>query len=385
VLWLRRHNRSFLVFLVTQGVSQVGDSMSAVVVPLLVLQLTHSAVLVAALALLETAPRLALELPAGALVDRWDRRRVQLAADVCRGVLTLLAPAAVLAHGPVVLVLFATAVPMGALSCLFNAAFQTMAPALAGRERVDRAYALIEGCEALAWVAGPALAGLLVVAAGGATALALDGGSFLLAAAGMAAVRTARIERPAGRRSLAAEMADGLRYLVTSRILRRAHVSWTLYIAISSGVVAGLVYVGSRGGAAGPALASAAVTAYAAGTLLGTLLAGWRRPSAPSVVAAACLASVALGALLVASGRGLAIPMGGLLLGLGEGEFRVVFLTLRAEATPDALMGRVSSAGRLVVYGAGGIGVAWVSLFLQWLGGPAAFGLLAVLALALAG
>ncbi len=114
-------------------------------------------------------------------------------------------------------------------------------------------------------------------------------------------------------------------------------------------------------------------------------LAGWRRPSPPSVVAAACLASVALGALLVASGRGLAIPMGGLLLGLGEGEFRVVFLTLRAEATPDALMGPVSSAGRLVVYGAGGIGVAWVSLFLQWLGGPAAFGLLAVLALALAG
>jgi MFS transporter, DHA3 family, macrolide efflux protein len=384
VLSLVRRNRGFTIFLVTQRISNLGDAVSAVAIPLLLLQLTRSPLLVAALALLETASRLVLQLPAGALVDRWDRRRTLLAADVGRGILTLLVPAAALVHGPVVAVLFALAVPLSALSSLSGAGFAAFTPALVGREHLERAYALVEGGESLAWVVGPAVAGVLVATVGGANALALDGASFLVSALGLALVRVGRVERTAAPASLLREMWDGLRFLLRSASLRAIQLSWSLYGAIGYGVVIGLVYVGSRGGSTGPAAAAGAVAAYAGGSLLGTVLAGSRRPRRPSSAVAACLGVLAAGALLVATGQAVSVVAGGLLFGFGEGYFLVVFLALRAEATPDELMGRVNSVGNLLAQAATGISVAWMGVALQRAGGTGAFALLAALATALA-
>jgi len=389
LLTLLRRNRGFSIFLATQGVSNLGDAVRNVVVPLLLLQVTRSPALVAALAILEIAPVVALQLPAGALLDRWDRRRTLLLVDAGRGLLTLAIPATALLHGPIVAVLFLTAVPLAALSCLFSAGFSSMTPGLAGREHVDRAYALVEGTESLAWVAGPVVAGALFVSVGGADALVVDGVSFLLSALGLAAVRVPRTERtgPAAgrRRSLRRELVQGVRHLVTTPVLRRAVSTWTLYGSIGYGVVLGLVYVGSRGGSAGPGLASAAVAAYGGGSLAGTLLAGWRRPPSPWVAISACLATLAAGALLVAAGLAATIVAGALLFGLGEGYFLITYLTLKTEATPDELMGRISSACSLLAMLASAVAVAWMAAALQYLGGGGAFLLLAALALALGG
>jgi MFS transporter, DHA3 family, macrolide efflux protein len=238
--------------------------------------------------------------------------------------------------------------------------------------------------ESLAWVAGPAVAGVLVATVGGAGALALDGVSFLVSALGLAIVRFPRVDRRAAPTSLVRDLWEGLLFLARSAGLRRLQLSWSLYGAIGYGVVIGLVYAGSRGGAGGPVVASIAVTAYAGGSLLGTVLAGWRRPTRPSTAVAACLGVLALGALLVATGLVAAIPAGGLLFGFGEGYFLVVFLALRAEATPDELMGRVGSAGNMLSLAASGIAVVWMGLALQWAGASGAFALLTALAAALA-
>ena len=385
MLTLLRRNRGFSIFLVTQCVSNLGDAVRNVAVPLFLLQLTHVPTLVAELAVLEVVPSLALQLPCGALVDRWDRRRTLLMVDLGRGVLTLLIPTTALAHGPVVGVLFATAVPLGALSALFGAAFSAITPSLVGRERMEQAYGLVEGGESLAWVAGPVLAGVLVITIGGPNALLLDGASFLFSALGLAVIRTQRSEPAAGHRSFWHELLEGLRFLVGNLTLRRVQISWTLYGSIGYGVVIGLVFVGSRGGSVGPALASLAVAAYAAGSLVGTLIAGWRRPRSPSLAVARYLAILALGALLVATGPDVAVPVGALLFGLGEGYFLVTFLALRAETTLDRLMGRVNSAGRILANAASVVAVIWMGLALQWLGGPGAFGLLTLFALLLAG
>src|SRR5215475_4944951 len=158
-------------------------------------------------------------------------------------------------------------------------------------------------------------------------------------------------ERP----SLLREIRDGLRFLLEHELLRRVQLSWTLYTPIGcGGIVTGLVYVGSGGGAGGPALASLSVAAYAAGSALSTTAAGWRRPNAPWLGIAGCLAVLALGAALIATGPAPAILSGALLFGLGEGFFLVVYLTVRAQATPDELMGRISGAAGLLSQIAGG-------------------------------
>jgi len=386
MLTLLRRNRGFSIFLVTQVVSNLGDAVSSVVVPLLVLQITRSTVAVAAVALLETIPRVLLQLPFGALLDRWDRRRTMLLADVARCALTLLVPVTATAHGPVLPVLFAVAVPLSVAGCLFGAGFGAITPSLAGREQAAAAYALVEGGESLAWVGGPIVAGLLMVTIGGANALAVDAVSFLVSAVGLGLIRgPARTATGSERPSMLRELREGLHFLLGHELLRRVQLSWTLYTAIGcGGIVTGLVYVGSGGGAGGPALASLSVAAYAAGSALGTIAAGWRRPATPWLSIGGCLAVLSVGAVLIATGAAPAVLGGALLFGLGEGFFLVVYLTLRAEATPDQLMGRISGAAGLLSQVAGGVGVAWMGLALQWLRGPGAFGMLAALSLLLA-
>ena len=258
-------------------------------------------------------------------------------------------------------------------------------PALAGRERLDQAYSLVEGIESLAWVVGPGVAAALIATVGGASALTVDGLSFLLSAAGLALIRMPRSEQAsAEQRSLGHDLLEGLRFLVTNRALRGAQLSWTFYGAIGYGIVLGLVYVGTRGGSEVAPLASLAVAAYAGGSLLGTLSAGWRRIPFPSAAVTACLVILGVGALMVAIGQPMLILGGALLFGVGEGYFLVVFLAARARVTPDEMMGRINSAGVVLSYLATGVAVAWMGAALQWLQGTGTFLLLAVLALALA-
>jgi MFS family permease len=382
VLTLLRRNRPFSIFLVTQVGSNVGDAVRNVVVPLMVLQLTHAPALVAAVAALQIAPVLLLQVPAGALLDRWDRRRTMLLADLGRGGLTLLIPLTAAVHGPVLIVLFATTVPLSALSCLFGAGFGAITPALVGDETLAPAYALVEGGESLAWVGGPIVAGLLAIAIGAAGALAVDGASFLVSALGLAAIHV-RPTAAAERGSLWHEVGAGLRFLLGSPALRGVVLSWTAYGAIGYGLVTGLVFVGSRGGTASPILASLAVSAYAGGSLLGTFGAGWRPPKTPWRAIAGCLGLVALGALAIAAQRPVTVVLGALLFGLGEGFFLIVYLTLRATVTPDELMGRVASVTSLLAQLASSVAIGWMGLALQWANATVAFGLLALAALVL--
>jgi MFS family permease len=172
--------------------------------------------------------------------------------------------------------------------------------------------------------------------------------------------------------------------LIGNPPLRRVVMSWTLYGAIGYGAVTGLVYVGSHGGTTGPRVAALAVAAYAGGSVLGTLASGWRQPASPWLAISACLLVLALGAALVAAGLAETILVGALLFGLGEGFFLVVYLALQADVTPDALMGRITSAMSLLSSVAVVVGIGWMGLALQLLKGRGAFGLLAAGALLLA-
>src|SRR4029079_3645868 len=71
------------------GVSQVGDSVTALALLLTVNQLTGSAAMIATLTVVLAIPQLGFGLFAGVLVDRWDRRRTMLVSDLLRGAVVL--------------------------------------------------------------------------------------------------------------------------------------------------------------------------------------------------------------------------------------------------------------------------------------------------------
>src|ERR1017187_2086662 len=81
-----RRNRDFMLLWCGQVVSTVGMRVSALAYPLLVLSLTGSPLLAGLTGFAQTLPFLLLYLPAGALIDRLDRKRTMLVADAVRAV-----------------------------------------------------------------------------------------------------------------------------------------------------------------------------------------------------------------------------------------------------------------------------------------------------------
>lgn len=75
VLW---RNADFLLLWSGQAVSALGSSVSRLALPLLTLALTHSPAQAGFIAALQSLPYLLFSLPAGALIDRWDRKRVMI-------------------------------------------------------------------------------------------------------------------------------------------------------------------------------------------------------------------------------------------------------------------------------------------------------------------
>ncbi|HXQ10721.1 MAG TPA: MFS transporter [Caulobacteraceae bacterium] len=372
MLELIRANRPFSIFLLTQGLSNLGDSVRTVAIPLLVLQLTHAPILVAAVALLETAPYFAFHLPMGAQLDRIDRRRAMLAADLGRGALVLAIPLTAWLHGPIVVALFVVAAPLSLLSSVFDAGGGAIIPNLVERESLGQAYALFEGAESLAWVAGPMVAGLIAAAWGTANALVIDAGSFLASATGLALIRIGRIERgPA--EPVWTQVWEGIAFLARSPTLRRMQLTWSLYGVIGYGAVTGLIFIGSRGGTAGAALASLAVSAYALGSLGGTFLAGRIDMRRAAALVAGALVAFGAGALLVATRWPAAMLAGALGIGAGEGFFLVIWLTRRARETPERLMARVVTVSAILARIASGLAVTWMALALGWMHGSGGF------------
>ena len=78
-LW---RNRDFMLLWSGQVVSTIGSSASEVIYPLLILALTQSPAAAGFSAAIRFVPYLVFSLPAGALVDRWDRKRVMIACDI---------------------------------------------------------------------------------------------------------------------------------------------------------------------------------------------------------------------------------------------------------------------------------------------------------------
>src|SRR5437588_4640513 len=80
-LW---RNRDFMLLWSGQAVSLVGTGITQTAIPLLVWDLTHSAAQVGLVGGLGTLPYVLLSLLVGALIDRWDRKRVMILCDIGR-------------------------------------------------------------------------------------------------------------------------------------------------------------------------------------------------------------------------------------------------------------------------------------------------------------
>jgi len=360
-LW-RQHD--FRLLLGGRLVSQLGDSLQFLALPLLVITLTGSSTQAGFLLGSQTVAYLGFGLVAGALVDRWDRKATMIWCEIGRGVVTASIPVAA-AFGVLGMPqLYAAAVLNGLLSTLFGAANSSALPnivtsgelpsALGAAGAMSNALRIVGGC-----AAGVAFAVSRMLP------FAFNAASFLVSAVSLRHIRAnfqqVRATTSASPRVLVTDIGRGLAWLWHKPVIRTLAL---LDAADSLRYGAGylLIIMLARRLHANPTEVGMVFTAAGAGALLGSLL-------APALTRRFPLGALAFPFYAVA-------PVWWLLLVVAFVEsvvspvYTVALDSYRLAVTPDALRGRVTSAIEALTTGGAAIGTLASGALIALLGAP---------------
>lgn len=270
-------NRNFRLLWIGQVLSDLGTQIGSLAYPLLVLALTHSALIAGAVGTSASVAAFAVRLPAGALADRIDRRRTLVICDGARTV--ALAVLAVLVATdaitwPVVLVV---AVVDRVGDTLFTPASIAALPLVVDDEHLETAWAVSEGRQFAANIVGPPLGGLLY-GLGRAIPFLVDAVSYGISVFTSLGLRGefAVPAEEAERRGLWAESFDGLKLLWHDRLLRTVLFLAPLINFAFTGAIF-TVILGLRRDGVSAFVIGVAEAVIMVGGLIGAVVAPWIR------------------------------------------------------------------------------------------------------------
>ena len=152
--------RDFWLYFSGQAVSQLGGSFTMFALPLLVFKLTHSATNLALTTVAEFVPYLLFGLLLGAVVDRFDRKRLMLGSDIAQALVIAVIPVLAIAGSLRVADIYAVTFVQSTLGIIFNCGGEFAAiPSLVGEQKLVTANARIMATNNAGQILGPGLAG----------------------------------------------------------------------------------------------------------------------------------------------------------------------------------------------------------------------------------
>ncbi|MFC7615026.1 MFS transporter [Actinokineospora soli] len=344
---LLRRNRDYTLLWVGQACAEVGFSASLIAFPLLVLALTGSAAASGLVLAVDAVAQLVVGIPGGALVDRWDRRRVMIACEGVQAlalgslVAVLLMDAATIPH------LVAVAAVLGACRALFEPAEDASLPGLVADDQLATAIALNSARSSLGQLAGTAIGGVLF-AVGRWVPFLLDLVTHLIAFTSLLflRLRPRRVEKQA----LGSEILAGLRWVARHpeiRVTTLAAVALNLFFSAFYLIV--IVLADRDGVPAGEIGVMAAM--LGAGGIVGALVApALHRALRPHIaIAGVFWAVTALAPLVLVVPGGYAMGAVFAAMALLAPTANTTITTHQLLLTPDDLRGRLSGVMNVAV------------------------------------
>jgi MFS family permease len=375
-LALLRTNPAFRDLGIARLVSFVGDSLSLVALMLHVATTSGQAVAVAALLLVgDFAPALLSPL-AGAVGDRFDRRRVMVACELVQGG-TLVAMAAAVVAGAPLPVLLALVAARAVAGQVFAPASRAAVPALVADRDLEAANAVVgfgaNGAEAL----GPLVAAALLPFTGVAGVLLVDAASFLVSALLLARLPPLPPARTpgAGEGSLLREARAGLSWICAARPVRIVVLGFCAVVAATAIDDVALVVLATEELRAGESAVAALLAAVGIGLLAGYLLLARGAPRVPTAVLLVVgFAVSSVGNLLTGLAWAVAVAFAlQAVRGLGIAAIDVAHVTLLQRLVPDHLLGRVFGTLHGAIGVAAAVSYLGGGLLLDAIGAPATF------------
>lgn len=384
-LW---RNRDFLLLWSGQTASVLGSTVSTTAVPLLVLAMTGSPATAGLVGFVGALPQLLVQLPAGTLVDRWNRWRTMLVCDIGRLVAVATVPVALLLDGLTVVQVAVVAFAETTFLVFFHLAEGAALPRIVPTAQLPAALAQNEAKTRGAVLAGRPLGGALF-GLNQALPFLFDVLTYALSTVALLLMRRRDLSepRPDAPASLWQETRAGVMWLARHAFLRNAALlvagSNLIFQAQSLAVIVRADDLG-----ASPALIGVVLGCWGAGGLLGAVIAPWLHPYIPPrvVVIGVNWVWVALLPLLLVPGEPLLLGVVGAASAFIGPLWNVVIGAYFLDIVPGHLLGRVRAATTLVSAGALPLGSLAGGLLLEWAGVAATFWTLtgAMLAVAVA-
>lgn len=211
---------SFLRVVAAYFISSVGDWLYKLALPLLVLQLTGSAVDMAGTFALTYLPFLLFSLVGGVVADRYQRKRVLVGCDLAAGVclLMVIVGSSQWQSMPIVyLFVFLAA----SVTPIHHPSFQSFIPEVVAKEDLARANALISGSENVIAIVAPLVSGVLIAAIGVTSAILLNAFSFFISAMLVASLQVKQVpKRAIEDRSFLVILKEGFGYAWSHPVLK---------------------------------------------------------------------------------------------------------------------------------------------------------------------
>lgn len=341
-----------------QAISQLGDYLPYVSLPLFVKYLTDGTFEVALAYALDASPAVLVGFLGGALIDRWRLRTVMVVTDLLRaaafGYLAWLA-----ATGPVegsgegLVAVWAVAFIAGTLAAFFNGALFAAIPRLIARERLATANSKLAASLNLATILGPALAGFLISVIGFWPTFALNAATFIVSA--LSLVLLGDIDshaEPGDRKGYVHESMLGLRHLWGDPRLRVATLGVAGVNFVTGFIEGTLVLTFDLVGAVEEWQQGLLFTFMGLGALAGSVAAPRtiRRLGNGRTMVVGTMAFGTLFSFFSTSRYGFVAFATIFLAFIGFQLVAVPYATIRQAYTPDHLLGRVATVSRAIAW-----------------------------------
>ena len=337
--------RRFRLLWIGQTTSTLGDGLVPVALAFAVIQTldlgpTALGVVLAA----QTLPLVAFVLAGGVWADRLPRQMVMLVSDVVRGVVQATMAVLLLSGHAQLWQLVVLVAIYGTAQAFFQPAATGLVPATISAEHLQQANALLGLSRSLAFVVGPAVAGVIAATTNPGSVFVVDAATFAVSATSLALLRLSRARRPGERSSFLADLKGGWHELVSHTWLW-VIVAWAAtYLGI---VVAPWMTLGpvvAKESLGGPAAWGMIAAGWGFGRLVGGLAALRWKPTWPMrtctllvllIAPAIALLAVHAPAPMIAAAQSVG--------GFGMGVFGAVWQTTLQQHVREDALSRVSA------------------------------------------
>jgi MFS family permease len=381
-LW---RNREFAALWSGQIVSSLGAAISGTAMPLLVLSTTGSAADAGLVGAAGTLPYLVANLPAGPLVDRWNRRTILIVSEVAAGVALATVPIAIGSGRLTLAQLVVVAFVQGLCFVFFGLAERAALPKIVPAALLPTAVARNEARSRGAALAGPPLGGLLF-GAGRALPFLVDALTYAVAAVALVFIRRDLQNEPAGpAEPLWRATATGLRWTWRHPLIRTTLLLLAAGNLVFQALILILVVLARHQGASAGRI-GLMLGLYSTGGLIGALAAGrLHRHLTPKLVIIGTnwLWAALLPLFAFTTGPVQVGAVGAVCAFVGP-LWSVVIASYAGILVPNELLGRVTSAAMVLTWGVMPLGSLGAGYLLSTLGPVGAVWVLAAVMLATA-